>query len=76
MIEQRVVTDDGYTVHNTTNKSIVHVDLDILDLIVEQNNTIIRQNTELINYLRTLRKLWSRNYKYLKVQYTYTPCVE
>ncbi len=57
MIEQRVVTDDGYTVHSTTSKTLINVDLDILDLVVEQNNTIIRQNTELINYLRTLRKL-------------------
>ena len=57
MIEQRVVTDDGYTVHSTTSKTLINVDLDILDLIVEQNNTIIRQNTELINYLKTLRKL-------------------
>ena len=57
MIEQRVPTSDGYTVHNTTSKTLINVDLDILDLIVEQNNTIIHQNTELINYLRTLRKL-------------------
>ena len=57
MIEQRITTSNGYTFHNTTNNKLINVDLDILDLIVEQNNTIIRQNTELINYLRTLRKL-------------------
>ena len=57
MIEQRVATSDGYTIHNTTNNKIVNVDLDMLELIIEQNNTIIRQNNELINYLRTLRKL-------------------
>ena len=50
-------TSNGYTFHNTTNNKLINVDLDILDLVVEQNDTIIRQNTELINYLRTLRKL-------------------
>jgi len=57
MIEQRVQTSDGYTIYSTATKTTTNVDPDILELIVEQNNTIIRQNNELINYLRTLRKL-------------------
>ena len=56
MIEQRIPVDDTYTIHSTTtNRTAITIDADILDLIVEQNNTIIKQNNELLAYLKTLR---------------------
>lgn len=62
MIEQRVASPDGYTVHNTTVNNLSYnynLDIDLLDLIIEQNNTIIKQNTELINHLKTIRRMKS-----------------
>lgn len=59
MIEQRVASPDGYTVHNTTVNKVIYIDTDLLDLIIEQNNTIIKQNTELINHLKTIRRMKS-----------------
>jgi len=40
-----------YTTHNTFNETPKYDD-DLLALIIEQNNHIIRQNNELLAYLK------------------------
>ena len=48
----------NYTINSTSPYAIEYTDITfdpaLLDLIIEQNLTIIEQNNELIKYLRTL----------------------
>lgn len=42
---------NDYTIHNTFPNPVTILDYDLLSLIIEQNNTIIKQNNELIELL-------------------------
>lgn len=45
-----------YTFDSTVNCNFTMVDPDLIELIIEQNNTIIKQNLELLKYLHQMYK--------------------